>query len=140
MANLDEGLFQHLSADAGLQALLGAGTAMKLYWDHMRQAVEPPFTVLTLVDEPRLRSVDGDGCLANPRVQIDSFATTRAAARAVASAVAARLNDFRGQLGFPTTQVECKGVALEGTRVSYLDNRELYRVSQDFKLWVEGTA
>lgn len=112
-----------LVADAGVTAIVGSGASAKISPLIKAQTIQPPAVTLqrtSLVPQNHLR---GNGDLDDVRVQVDSWATSYAGVRALASACRAALE------------------AADYLMIGEFDNYDpqvdpgLYRITQDFQVW-----
>lgn len=124
---IESGLYRHLSADAGVSALVGT----RIHKGIATQNQTRPYITLFPVSNPKLRSLTGPSGLANPRIQIDSWGDTYASAKSVAEAVRKALDGFRGLMG----SVRVRGSILQTDRYLYDDGAKLHRFSADFTFW-----
>lgn len=111
-------LYSLLSGNAGVAALVGT----RIYPQVRPQADPLPALVYTVVDDIPAGSLAGwTSGLSNARVQIDAYAKGYIAAETLADAV-------RTALATSTLPMS--------RRDGYEDETQLYRVSQDFSMWV----
>lgn len=120
-------LIQVLEGDAAIQTHLGTTPATRITPLVLPQ--HPTFPALTFqrIANTRENSFDAGGGIDNPRVQVDSWAETRQAAR---------------ELAMEVKRVVENATAFGGWLISDAEFYEhdvdprLYRVSQDFSLWL----
>jgi hypothetical protein len=105
-------IIDRLKGDAALVALLHSADSV---WHRRAPASDGlPRVVVYRPNEAGLSDLTGPSTLRTPRVQIDALAATAAEASAVAEAVKARMDGFRGTLG----DKWCSGFTLEDMRDS----------------------
>ncbi len=123
---IEEALFAHLSADAGVAALVGN----RIYPIEAPQEAVLPYVVYQRISGPRVRSHSGPSHLAQPRFQITGAAATYPSLRAVMNAVRVALDGFRGTMG------SGPGVDVGGAFVeNELDSEEGFVSRLDVTLW-----
>jgi hypothetical protein len=124
----------HLIATAGVQALV----ASRIHPFRAPQGAVPPFIVYQRISGERLHTLDGPTGRVHPRIQIDAYATTYPAARAIADAVRGALDGFQGDVAVdaesPPTVLTIVYAALQDDRDFVEDDIDpvLYRVSSDY--------
>jgi hypothetical protein len=115
---IEEDIYSDLSGFAGLSALIST----RIYPLRMPQGGTFPAVVYTRVSGSRINNLDGEN-IQNPRFQVDCWAESYSAAKAVAA------------------QVESAFAAASFTSVLIADRddrddtTEIYRVSMDFSVW-----
>lgn len=92
---IEEALLYHLEHDAGVLALVGS----RVYPLIIPQDVDLPAIAYQRIDGPRVRSQSGPSHLAHPRIQITCQASMYSSAKALAGAVRASLDGYRGLMG-----------------------------------------
>lgn len=105
-------------------AVVSALVSTRIYPMILPQDPTLPAITYQRVSGGQISSTDGFSNYENPRIQIDSMATTYAGAKAVAAAVFAAME-------LSTT---FKAVLIGDTDI-YEDEPEFYRVSMDFSVW-----
>ena len=123
---LEIGLVAHLTADAGVSALIGS----RLYAEQMPQNPTYPAVVYSRVSTTQGDLLNGADTLTAVRIQFDAYAVDYAGVKALATAFRAALNGFRGDLG----GVAVQRVKLENeTDLSNFDGDDMNRrVSMDY--------
>lgn len=126
---MESALTSFLLADAGIAAAVGT----RVNWAVLPQAFDRPNIVLTLIAGDRNYTGAAVDRLVQTVVQIDAWATTMAAALAIANLIETRLSGFRGTHG----GIEFAGVFLNAVRsgVEKTPSEELHRVSSDYTVW-----
>ncbi len=124
MAELEPGLRAHLVA-----AVPGAGG--RVHPDRLPDPPALPALVYQRVSTVRGVTYDGPDELVEARFQIDSWATTRAVARANARAVTDALLGYRGVMGDVLVAVPRQPVDFD----SFEEDTRLYRVTAEFIIW-----
>lgn len=118
---------------AAVAALVGA----RIYPLTAPQPPTYPLVTFQRISGVRWRSLSGPSGMAQPRIQVDAYATTYAGAKALATAVRQTLDGYRGPVQVtsgPATYVRVGGCTLESDQDLYETdvNPKLYRVSMDF--------
>lgn len=134
MSAIGISLFSHLSGHAGLAALVDS----RVYPIVAPQDPERPYLTYQLISRESEPTHDGPSGLDNPRLQIDTWASTYVEAGQVAKQVRAAMDGFVGTVG----DVEFQASFLDEERDLYEDATQppLYRVSQDYRGWVREAA
>jgi hypothetical protein len=125
-------LRQLLAGDAAVAALVGD----RVYTEVLPQAGEVPAIVFTEVGADEDVALDGPTGATSARLQIDSWAKTRAEATSLGRAVRAAL---AGHVG-AAAGLEVELVAFVTERWDFDAETGLYRTSQDFDVWLSGEA
>jgi hypothetical protein len=115
---IEEDIYTALSGFAGLSALVST----RIYPLHMPQGATFPAVTYTRVSGARINNLDGEN-IQNPRYQVDCWAESYSAAKAVAAQV---------QLAFAAASFTSVLIADRDDRD---DTAEIYRVSMDFSIW-----
>jgi hypothetical protein len=124
--NVDEQLFQRLSADTALAALVGT----RIFPLLAPQDAGLPFIRYQLVSRVAEEALDAVSTLASYRFQIDAYAATYASAGAVQARMKALLNGWA-----PEDGPIIRSVLINVTdRHEGDDARKLYRTSQDYQI------
>lgn len=127
---MEEAFIAFLLADTSLSALVGS----KVNYDTAPQGTAAPYVVIEVISRVPVYADDGEAGLTQHRLQITSFAATRASALAVSAAVFARLSavsqTYSG-VQFQHIELDDEDSRFE----TFADGRELYRVRQDYLIW-----
>lgn len=129
---IQQAIRQHLTANGGVSALV----ATRVHPQVLPQRPTYPAVRYAVIDTPRDMHMQGASGLTWPRVQIDGFAQTYAAAVELAKAIRLAMNGFQGTMG-TGPGVEVDAVFLVDERDLYDDDTELeglYGISQDFEI------
>lgn len=143
---LEEALYDWLSADTGISALVGN----RIFPNKIPQGETYPQITFFRVSSPRVRNFGEPDGLANPRIQVDCWGLTLASAVAVGEAVRNsdggvalnhKLDGFRGTMG-DSPGVTIQSAQLEDERHTYNapqhdDDKGVHQVSQDYMFWWE---
>lgn len=121
-----------LTSDAGISAL----AAERVYTEVLPQGPTVPAVVFTEVAGDDDLALDGPTGASSRRVQVDSWARTRAEATALGLAVKSAL---AGHVG-AAAGLEVQGVFLLTERWDFDAETALYRTGQDFEIWTAGDA
>lgn len=111
-------------------AAVSALVAGRVYPVQAPQNPTYPLVTYQRISAVRVRSVDGPSGLAQPRIQVDAYATTYAGAKALAAAIRGALDGYRGTAG----GVRVGGVSLLSD-IDFFEedvDPKLYRVSMDY--------
>lgn len=95
-ADLTAAIYTRALADAGLQALLGSGAAMRFHPVELPQKPTLPAVAWAVISEPRLYAGGGYAGLSHSRVHFECVATSHAGAVTLARAVRAAFAAFIG--------------------------------------------
>jgi len=120
----EESIYSMLAADAAVAAIVGS-RIYPLRMPDDENAVLPS-VVYTRVSGARATPMAGGATLENPRIQVDSWATTYAGAKALSEAVRAALEETGG--------TGLKAILLSDSDLMD-DETGDYRVSMDFSVW-----
>ena len=133
---IEDGLHQLMAADAGVTAIAGD----RIYPVNLPETMLNPDTtvpaaatyqVITQVPDYTLDGPDG---MVLARIQIDTWATTYAAAKALARALRVVLDGFAGPLP-DDAATEVQNIWRENAARDDFDrNARLYRVSADYRV------
>lgn len=133
---IEEAIFHLVSNDAGVTALLGSGTACRVYPKKLPQTPTLPAVVYHRIDTPREHSQQGASELAHPRFQFDCWAETRSGAKAVADAVRLALDGFQGSMG-SAPGIDVSGAFAEDESDEYDDDVKQFMSRLDVIVWHE---
>lgn len=137
MADIKNALFDHLTADDGVSAIVDD----RVYPNIAEPKAALPFiTFQSIVTRP-VRHLGGSSGIRDATIQIDSWAKSSPGATALAEAVVAALKPFGeapGDMGTPVVSV--RGVFLDSERESAnmaTDENEdvIFRVTQTYSVW-----
>lgn len=131
---ISEGLFAHLSGNAGVAALVSTRIFPLIIPQRSAETIlRQPCLVYSRVDVQRQqRFCETDG-LVRSSFQLDCYAREYDDSNAVAAATRAALIDFRGMMG----SVEVKAVFLDSQSDMVEPDPGLYRIVQRFVVWHE---
>lgn len=131
MALLDEAIFSRLSGFAGISALVGA----RVYPTLMPQKPTLPALVYTEISNVPDYVMGGQSGIAGARYQIDSYATSLSAVKALAEQVRLALSGFRGTL----VDVIIDHVEKQNSTTLYEEETALHRVTADYLFFYRET-
>lgn len=130
---MENGLYSHLSGDSTITDIVGTN----IYGGQVAQHATAPFVRFFRVGAYRVHSTLGPNGLANPRMQIDCYASTYQGVKELADAVRKSVNGFRGAMG----SVNIGGSRLVSEFDSFDNDEQIYRISMDFSFWfTEATS
>lgn len=119
-------------ADGTVAGLIGN----RLYPHKLLQGAPFPAVTYQVISEVRGHKMNGPDGLPATRVQIDCWGRTFASVSAIAAAILAHLDGYRGQLnGSPSTEVQ--GIFADQQRTMYESEPELHRISRDYIIYHE---
>lgn len=124
---LEEGIYAHLTDDAGVAALVGT----RIYPLQVPQDVTLPAVAYQRISGPRDHAHDGPTGLVRARVQFSALGSTYLEAKTVTEALRAALDGFKGTMG----TVEVQTVFLENERDEWAEAFRLPVVRQDVIFW-----
>jgi len=125
---MESALRTYILAGGAVDALVSD----RMYPGKMPQEPTLPLLVYQRVSGPREHDMDGAAGIANPRIQIDAWATTYAGVKTLATAVRKRLDGYSGDVGSPAVNVIV--AMLLNDRDLYDAETELWRISMDFEI------
>jgi hypothetical protein len=131
---IEQAFFARLAGFAGLAALVGA----RIYPVLAPEAAAAPFVVYQRITGERIDSLSGPSGMATPRFQVDVYATSYAASRAIAEQVRLALDNFRGTQSYPGGSTHIRFIALADERdliEQDVKPAPLYRASMDFTIF-----
>lgn len=141
MTQIATALFAHLSADAGVSALVGD----RIYPQRKPQDAPLPAVVWHTIDTPRVNThgdAPGDDTLAHPRIQFDALSEDRDGvsgydeACAITTALRLALHGFRGDMA----GLAVGGVLAWNTFDGYDETPDRFCRHLDTTWWVEEVA
>lgn len=127
MADIETVLYTKLSGTSGISDLV----ATRVYPVKAPDQPTAPFIRYVEIDEPRMHGMTEDHGIAMPRIQIDCYAATHAAAKAVAAAVKAALQRWSDAATSPAIL----DAFFDTQRSDYESEVKLFVVSQDWVIW-----
>lgn len=129
---IEVALFDHLSGDAGVAALVGTRVFPLVIPQRSSQTVlRHPCLVYARLDVRRQQKFCETDGLVRSNFQLDCYATTYAESGNVAAATRSALIDFRGMMG----AVRVRAVFLDSQSDFVEPDPGLYRVVQRFIIW-----
>ena len=122
--------------EKAIRSILIADTAVKAitnrcYPGKIPQNPEYPLIVYYKVTGNRDHHLQGPSGLAHPRFQVEAWATTYDAAKALANAIREALDGYKGTVG----AVAIGSILIESERDVYEDAVSCHRVIMDFFVW-----
>jgi hypothetical protein len=130
---MEAALRSYLLASSGLSALIGD----RMTWGFTSQGGPLPRVTLQRISGGPEYADEGEVNLSETRVQIDCYAATSEAVRAVYAAIRARISGAQ----FTQSGVTCNGVYIDSVRDesdAYEGGRQEHRVSLDIMVWHTG--
>ena len=133
MTTLSEVMVARMNAQAGLTALIGAGSAARLFPFRIPLNAALPAVAYQVIDSPLKKSHTGSSHLARSRVQFTCHGETLLQAEAVAAQIATCWDGVRGNfLG-----LRLDGAFPESARQEYSETHEAAVVRLDVIFWHE---
>lgn len=126
MATIGEALVARLAADGTVAGLV----TTRIYRNKAPLGTARPYLVYQVIDSFRDHALDGPTGLNAGRVQFSAWAATHLAAKAIADAVRASLDGYRGTL----SGVAVRGVTSQNEVDLYDDDTDLEGVVVDFTI------
>jgi len=125
----EEGLYWHLSHDAGVIALVGS----RIYPQVIPQDVALPAMAYQRISGPRDHTHSGPSGLARARVQITCSASSYSQAKGVAAAVRESVDGFKGTM----LDVTVGAAFVEDEIDGYGTSQETFTVRLDVNAWYQ---
>lgn len=134
---IETALFEFLSNQTELQALLGQATRTRFHPLVLPDRTPTPAVVYRVDGTTRGRTYCATDRVVRTRVQLDTYATNYLAGITVAAALRLVLVDFRGMMGTGTNAVRVRDVAIDPNSDRDLEEPEpgLFRRWQDYTIW-----
>lgn len=131
--SIEEGLVYKLSTTAGIIALVST----RVYNIRIPQGATLPCITITRISTPRLHTHDSSGSAgtAYPRIQIDAWGTTHSNVKAIANAIRAALNGYKGTITSGADTVVVQGALTDDETIEFDPETELYRSRTDYIVW-----
>ena len=124
--NIEEAIHDILIADSAVQAL-----TTRCYPSTLPQDPAYPLILYMRVYGARENALEGPVGMANPHFQIETWAKTYAAAKALAQAVRNALNGYRGTSG----TVRIGSFLIQSERDVYESAVACHRIIMDYSIW-----
>ncbi len=138
MATIEDAVFSILSTTSGVTALIGSGTAARIYPLVIPQTAALPAMAYQCIDSPKEHAHDGPSHLARTRLQLSCVAASPSAARSLAAAIRQALDGYRGTV----SGVRIDGILVDDARDQWLEpvsNEVRPFVSVDAVIWHSET-
>lgn len=138
--SLKTGLFSYLSANAGIIALLGTGSACRVYPGLVPEDAALPYIRFRIISSEHVRHMTGPSNMALRRVQFDIFGSGTVSVESVFSALRGALESYLGTMGSGGSAVTILSSGIETERddtVAPTDGSQVgleYR-SVDVNIW-----
>jgi len=138
--SLKTGLFSYLSNNAGMAALLGTGSASRIYPGLVPENAVLPYIRFRIISSTHVRDMLYPANVAMRRVQFDIFGSSTASVESVFSALRSALESYRGTMGTGGSAVTVLSSGLETERdetIAPTDGSQagLELRSVDFNIW-----
>ena len=123
---IEEAIRDILVTDNGVKAI-----TTRVYPGYVPQDPTYPLIVYMKVTGERDHHVQGPSGFAHPRFQVEAWAETYAAAKALANAIRAKLDGYTGTTG----TVKIRSTLIESEQDIYESALPCHRISMDFIVW-----
>ena len=138
--SLKSGLYAYLSTDSGVAALLGSGTASRIYPDIVPGNAALPYMRFRIVSSEHVRHMTAPSDMAMRRVQFDIYGATSLSVEDVFSALRDALESFEGDMGTGPNAVTILSCGIETERddtIAPTDGSPVGKEvrSVDFMIW-----
>ena len=128
---MEEALRARIAGQSGVTALVGT----RIYWGLAPQSVAGDFVAMHVISGPRDYTMQAASGLRQTRVQVDCWAGTYGAAKAIARAIESAVSGFKGTVSGKTFQ----GIFIDAERDDDTsdtgDGVTRYRTSLDLLIW-----
>ena len=131
MAEIEEAVYSRLTTTAAVTAIVGAGSASRIYPNKIPQEATLPAVAYQRVSTRRVKAHAAPTGLALVRVQVTCVARTYSEVKGLAVVVRKALDGVMGTVG----GVAVQGSWLETDADEYGDAEGLHSVRQDFMVW-----
>ena len=131
MAEIEEAVYSRWTSAAAVTAIVGAGSASRIYPNKIPQEATLPAVAYQRVSTRRVKAHAAPTGLARVRVQVTCVARTYSEVKGLAVVVRKALEGVMGTVGGVTVQ----GSWLETDADEYGDAEGLHSVRQDFMVW-----
>ena len=144
--SMRDAIIDHLSADAAVLAIVTSPAGPKIFPQVApTSVVNPPYITISQVSGFHSRHLIAADGVANPRYQIDSWATTPAGASTLHKAVREAMDHFFGTMGQNQHTETVQGAFLEGEFDGFETPRggsqvDIYRVISEWSFWHTETV
>ncbi len=134
-------IISHLSADAAVLAIVTSTSGPKVFPQIAPTSARLPYITVSKVSNTHLRHLTANEPLANPRFQIDSWATTPEGADALFDAIREAMDHYHGKdMGLNQHAVNVQGAFLEGDFDGFETPRTagevgIFRVISEWSFW-----
>lgn len=132
MKDIRPALRAFLSGDTAIAAIVGSGSAARIYPVKLPQGTKTASIVYMRISGAGIYHMAGPSGLAMPRYQIDAWALTGDAATTLANLIKDRIDGFRGVMGTGPAAVTVQGVFMVDEREDYDDTVAMSRMSRDY--------
>lgn len=135
-AHLEEAIVSYLSGYSGLTSLVST----RVYPMRAPQSVTVPYVLVQRISTPRMLTQDmsgATGTLAHPRIQIEGWAETYLAAKAITDQVRAAMNGKTGSIGSGAHALTIGAALIDDEQPEFEPEVNLYRSRCDFIVWHE---
>ncbi len=138
--SMRDAIIDHLSADAAVLAIVTSSAGPKIFPQVAPTTANPPYITISKVSSFHSRHLTAADGVANPRYQIDSWATTPAATDILFEAVREAMDHFYGTMGQNQHTETVQGAFLEGEFDGFETPRganqvDIYRVISEWSFW-----
>lgn len=125
-ATIEEAIREILATNSTVKAI-----TTRVYPSTLPQAPVYPLILYIRISGRRENTLGGPSGMANPRFQIEAWAATYSAAKALANAIRGALNGHQGTVG----QVEIGSLLIQSERDVYEPEVACHRIIMDYSIW-----
>lgn len=134
MKDIRPALRNFLSNDSAIAAIVGSGSAARIYTVKIPQGVKAACIVYSRISGSGIYHMAGPSGLAMSRFQIDAWGLTGDAATALANLIKDRISGYRGVMGTGPAAVTVQGVFMLNELEDYDDAVSMSRMSRDYAI------
>jgi len=135
---IEDALFEKLSTDAGVTAIIGSGSDARIFPMILPQNVEMPAVHFSRVSGERTYTMDGKDPLTLARFQFESYSRkTPEEVKSLSEAIRKALEFFKGMIG--TFEIQRIFLESDSDLNNFTQETELFRYTQDFLIHYQET-
>lgn len=134
MKDIRSALCEFLLGDSTVSSLVGT---KRIFPAVLPQGTNDTSVVYNRVSGQGDYDMQGATGLVRPRLQIDAWAVNPDDASALANAIKARIDGYKGVMGTGGAAVTVQGVFMAGEREDYNDQVKMHRMSRDYFFHME---
>lgn len=131
MADVEEAVNAILKAASGVTALVGSGTAARIYPNVVPQDAALPAMAYQRISALRRATHGAPASLARPRIQLTMLSESYSQVKSLAAAVREALDGYQGT----AANVKVGAALVEDETDEYGSSNNLHVVRQDYMIW-----